>query len=100
MENNKKPMQKFMDMIMPSCEIISYKISESMDHDLPMADKVRIRMHVMMCNLCARYRDQLLVLRNIIDKYYTDDVLVDESGMEVHLSESARKKMIEKLTKQ
>jgi len=36
----------------------------------------------------------------MIVKYYSEDALVDESGTELHLSDTARINMIEKLNKQ
>lgn len=99
METSKKPRQKLMDFFMPSCEIITHKISESMDHKISIADKIRIRMHLLFCELCTRYRDQLIVLQKMISKYSQDDVAEIEPEKEPRLSDNARKKIIENLNK-
>ena len=100
MKTNKKPRQKIMDYVMPSCEIISHKISESMDHKISLTDKIRIRMHLLFCELCTRYRDQLLMLQNMIGRYSQDDLAENDLEKKTGLSDSARKKIIENLNKQ
>ena len=37
-------------------------VSESLDHKLPLAQRIGIRIHLMMCKFCSRYRKQLLIL--------------------------------------
>ena len=91
-------MQKIMDFVMPSCEIVSHKISESMDHKISMVDKIRIQMHLMVCDLCARYRDQLLAIQKMIDGYYADDSH-PVSDINIKLSEKARTRIIENMHK-
>ena len=98
METPKKPMQKMMDFVMPSCEIVSHKISESMDHKLSLADRIRVQMHLMVCDLCARYRDQLFAVQNMIDRYYDEDT-TQGSDSDPKLSEEARTRIVEKMHK-
>lgn len=99
METFKKPMQKIMDSLMPSCEIVSHKISESMDHKISIADRMRVQMHLMVCDLCARYRDQLLTIQKMIGRLYDEDTTPD-SDSSPQLSEDARTRMIENLNEQ
>lgn len=99
MEPSKKPMQKLMDSLMPSCEIVSHKISESMDHKISIVDRARVRIHLMVCDLCTRYRDQLLTIQKMIDRLYDEDTIPD-SDSSPQLSEDARIRMIENLNVQ
>ena len=41
-------------------------ISESLDRKLPFYQRMGIRMHLLMCKLCSRYRRQLFFLRETI----------------------------------
>jgi hypothetical protein len=65
-----------------------------MDHQLPWWDRLRIRIHLMGCIFCERYRDQLIALRRLLDQYtdtrvHTDIALSREeaSRMKQHLKE-------------
>jgi len=51
-----------------SCKQISRLISESMDRKLPLSRRMGIRFHLMMCNLCRRYKKQLLFIRSLVKK--------------------------------
>jgi hypothetical protein len=45
------------------CNSITEMISESMERRLTIAERLRIRLHFMICVWCARYQSQLLALR-------------------------------------
>jgi len=45
-----------------TCEIVTQKISEGLDHPLPLRERVKIRVHVLFCKFCNRYEKQLLAL--------------------------------------
>jgi hypothetical protein len=47
------------------CKDVSKKISESMDRNLPFHHRLFIRIHLMMCKYCARFKKQLLMLRKL-----------------------------------
>jgi len=49
-----------------NCDEVSQKVSESMDHVLPFHQKMMIWFHLQMCKYCARFRDQLLLIRKAI----------------------------------
>lgn len=48
---------------MLSCKEVSRLVSRSLDHPLPIGNRLAVRMHLMICKLCSRYRRQLLFLR-------------------------------------
>ena len=48
-----------------NCNEVSKKVSESMDRNLPLYQRMLIRMHLMMCKYCARFKKQLLALRKL-----------------------------------
>jgi hypothetical protein len=49
-------------LLMPSCKEVSRLVSESMDRDLPLRRRFPMRLHLLMCSLCARFRRQFLFL--------------------------------------
>jgi hypothetical protein len=54
-----------MDHWMFSCKDVSLKVSESLDHRLPMFQRLMIRMHLLMCRYCARFHRQILLVREM-----------------------------------
>ena len=47
------------------CHDVSRKVSHSMDAPLPLHQRMAVRIHLMMCRYCARFRRQLLALRQL-----------------------------------
>jgi len=47
------------------CKDVSQKVSESMDRKLPFHERMFIRVHILMCKYCSRFRRQLLLLREL-----------------------------------
>jgi hypothetical protein len=49
-----------------NCNEVSQKVSESMDRVLPFHQQMMIRFHLKICKYCARFSDQLLLIRKVI----------------------------------
>ena len=47
------------------CDEVSRKVSQAMDAPLPLHQRVAVRIHLMMCRYCARFRRQLAMLRHM-----------------------------------
>ncbi len=54
-----------MKMWMFNCRQIARLVSESMDHTLPLNQRMGVRFHLMMCRHCGRYEQQLHRLRRL-----------------------------------
>ncbi len=80
------------DKLTPSCEIISKQISRSMDEPLTMRERVQVKLHLMACKLCVRYRDQLLAIRKKI-RDHVDEWEENSDASEVHLSDEKKTRM-------
>ncbi len=52
-----------------NCKEITRMVSESMDRELPLHERMGIRVLLLMCKFCSRYRRQLLILRDVIHLY-------------------------------
>ena len=48
-----------------SCKDVSQKVSLSMDVQLPFHHHMAVRIHLLMCRYCARFRRQLMMLRKM-----------------------------------
>lgn len=57
---------QLMSRLMFSCKEITESVSLSLDRDLPVPQRLRMRMHFLMCVLCSRYRDQLRFIRRTL----------------------------------
>ena len=58
-----------MNQLTPSCDVITKKISESMDNKISLGSRILITIHLMGCKLCLRFIDQLLTMQNLIKGY-------------------------------
>ena len=84
------------DRLTPTCEVITEKISKSLDEPLSLKEKIQIRVHTFTCILCARYREQLLAIRKLITRELeqTEDISLDK---DLQLPENARERIKDQL---
>ena len=61
-----------------------------MDQKLPLRIRLGIKFHLMMCDLCLRYKKQLELIRNAISKLETDK---EPDPLITPLPDPARKKI-------
>ena len=64
-----KAMMSFMSKLTPTCDVVTQKLSQSMDHKLSFRDRIGVKIHLMGCEFCERYRKQLLNLQKMFVKY-------------------------------
>ena len=76
------------------CKDVSRKVSEGMDRKLPLHHRMFIRVHLMMCKNCTRFRQQLLLLRKASR---IDELTGDALAPGLSLSMEARVRMKEAL---
>lgn len=89
---NKRLMNLIMSM-MPSCDVISQRISESYDRKLSLRERMSIRIHTLGCKMCERYRRQLVVIHDILQRYSTTDNVKSN----IMLSDEIKARMKERL---
>lgn len=61
-----RAMMRMMTVLLYRCADVTRLVSESLDHDLPYSQRVRLRLHLFLCVLCRRYHEQLHFLRDAI----------------------------------
>lgn len=70
-----------------SCKEVSQRISDSMDRGLPLHQRMFVRIHIMMCKYCQRFRKQVLLLREM-SRFAQS--LGEAAGTALTLSDEAR----------
>ncbi len=60
-------MMRVMNKITPTCDVITQKISEAMDHKISLRNRLKIRLHVMFCKFCRRYQRQLKTMNTLFE---------------------------------
>ncbi len=48
------------------CKEVTRMVSESLDRKLPLYQRIGVRIHLLMCKFCSRFKKQLLFLREAI----------------------------------
>ena len=77
-----------------SCKDVSYRISLSMDEKLSIWTRLCLRLHLIVCYMCSRYKKQLEFIRLALSRLGSDNL----SDQEITpLPEDAKKKITEHL---
>ena len=50
-------------MIFPSCKEVSHLVSQGLDRRLGFGERVRLRVHLAICDGCANFKRQMEFLR-------------------------------------
>ena len=77
---------------MLSCKDVTRLISESMDHSLPLGKRIGVRVHLLICRFCERYKRQLLLIRETVRRLVATPGGAGGSSAET-LSEEARERI-------
>ena len=85
-----KVLMPVMSIMTPTCEVVTQKISQSMDHPISLIDRLRTRLHLLGCELCARYEKQLHIMRKMLESQ-SDKLNEPEIGTK--LSDEARQRI-------
>ena len=74
---------------MLSCKEVSHLVSESLDRKLSLWQRIQVRVHLLMCRFCSRFRNQTLFLRDAA-RHYLMAVEETETSASTGLSPEAR----------
>ena len=78
------------------CRQLVPLMSESLERRLSIAERFRMRIHMIVCDWCRRYLEQIGLLHQVMQ---VDGASQMTEATPVHLSAEARKRMIASLTK-
>ena len=59
-------MNRFFGLLFMPCDGISGLVSESLDRDLPLVERLPLRMHLLYCKACRRYRKHAQAIRTML----------------------------------
>jgi len=76
---------------MLSCKAVSRLASDALDRSLPLAQRMAMRLHLMMCRACDRYSRQIRSLRELLRRY--PEQLEPDPAEERRLSLAAKQRM-------
>ncbi|MET3130175.1 hypothetical protein AAKU55_000428 [Oxalobacteraceae bacterium GrIS 1.11] len=65
-------MQKISTGIKPTCREVHRLVSEGMDRDLSLVERIRMRLHLMVCRACTRFNGQMSLLRRAMHSFPLD----------------------------
>ena len=74
------------------CREVSKLVSESMERDLPLRQRLAVRLHLMMCRMCAGFARQLRLLRRAA-RENPERLGPDEGAPDARLPEAARQRI-------
>jgi len=55
-------------MIFPSCKEVSHLVSQGLDRELALGERLRLRAHLAICNGCRNFKRQMEFLRRATRK--------------------------------
>ena len=82
-----------MAALSPNCKQASRLQSEALDHKLPVAQRVGLRIHLLLCKWCRRYGKQIRFLRDAAHEH--PDELVEPARQ--NLPDAARERIKQQL---
>jgi hypothetical protein len=90
------PVIRFIRRFTPNCKETTRLMSEAMDRPLPFATRLKLRFHMLICEGCARYRNQLLSIRRALHRH-PDKVDGQGEARPAALSAEAKARLVQAL---
>ncbi len=84
---------------MLSCKEAAGLLSESLDRKLPLGRRIALKMHLLFCKFCRRFRRQVLFLKGAASQV-RDEKWEEKAPISDSLSASAREKIERSLKNQ
>ena len=92
-------MEKIMNFLLGwlnlTCQDTSPLISEMMDHRVSFIKRLKIKIHLALCEVCLYYKEQLGIIRNLSQNLSREDFPVKTNETLPSESKEKIKKMIE-----
>ena len=82
-----RPLEK----LMLSCDQTAELTSQGLDERLAWSGRLRVRVHLLFCRFCRRYRRQLLHIRSILGTSMPEESSLQESHF--RLTDAAKKRV-------
>jgi predicted anti-sigma-YlaC factor YlaD len=63
----------------PTCKEVHRLTSEGMDRELTLVERTRVRVHLMVCNACRNFTEQMDLIRKAMQRMVPDRENDDDS---------------------
>lgn len=80
---------------MLTCKEVSARVSESLDHRLPLREQLKVKLHLIICRACQRLVRQMALLHAASRRIALDEVMPDTT--QETLSSEARQRILQGL---
>jgi len=57
----------------PTCKEVHRLVSEGLDRDLSLVERLRMRLHLLVCDACTNFNGQMALLRQAMRKLAVPD---------------------------
>jgi hypothetical protein len=57
----------------PTCKEVHRLVSEGLDRDLSLVERLRMRLHLLVCDACTNFNGQMALLRQAMRKLTVPD---------------------------
>lgn len=84
---------------MLTCKETSFKVVESLEKELSLSERFKMRTHLLMCKSCQRFAKQMQLLHNVLQQHLMYSRNLSKSAQE-KLSEEARLRILKKIKNQ
>lgn len=84
-------MRRLMAVIVPDCSSISRTLSDSFERKLSLRERWQLRLHLLACVFCRRYRRQLQVMKRVTAAM--DESAREDDAQAPSLSPEARERI-------
>jgi len=81
----------FLARRLPDCKTITPTLSESIDRELTLKERIVTRLHLFTCEACVRYVQQIRILHDVIHTHQPD---LERVGPSLDLSAKERMKAL------
>jgi Putative zinc-finger len=76
---------------MLSCKEVARLVSASLDGGLSFRQRLALRVHLLLCSGCCRFRRQMLFLREAVGRHTGADAPDDANGLSAEARERIRR---------
>ena len=63
----------------PTCKEVHRLVSEGMDRDLSLVERLRMRLHLVVCDACTNFNGQMDLIRRAMQRLSIPDDTVGDS---------------------
>jgi|AP12_2_1047962.scaffolds.fasta_scaffold73682_2 predicted anti-sigma-YlaC factor YlaD len=81
---------------MLSCKEVTARVSESLDRRLSLRERLKVKLHLLICLACQRMVRQMALLRAVSRRYALLDEVAPDPSRET-LSHEARQRILQEL---